>query len=471
MAEYDINTKKKKFVDLDAAGIYGATPTGGVLTTKYAKSYGNDIGIPNQSNKASPEELDTLASKLKQKSIEPLPENDSVVNSEVALEAPAAPVGAVENPAEVAKRGQVAVAKAATSGNPNEPLIPQQAKKYLDSLEGLKNQYAPSAPEHTQRTLSEAIERASDLYQNQASKNEWLEVAQILGRAGAQFAAAQSGMAHGGQYGHNMAALDPGAGIDYNARTDRAARDRAQSVNEAKDLATSDRQSTEDLNKSDQFKYGAAKDYAHEGLSTVMKARADQVVERGQDRRAAQALQADMDKDARHTADTTLQDLKIQQATAQKKLDRAMTMSNQILAEDEIDGKTVKKFNASNPGIAGDAGINLSDVSSDIDKAQDKFHFWNTDEKKAAAKKVLMDYIRPLKDDVDRIAQQKQSLSRGGKTVPTEISAASPAPVSPPQSLASTFNDAQIQNYATTHRMNPIEARKYLESTGMTYQK
>lgn len=72
---------------------------------------------------------------------------------------------------------------------------------------------AAASPEAVDRFKQER-DRAYELYDKAKTRNEWLEVAQILGQAFTQFGAAQAGM----RTGRNMAGLQI-PGIDYGART------------------------------------------------------------------------------------------------------------------------------------------------------------------------------------------------------------------------------------------------------------
>lgn len=84
------------------------------------------------------------------------------------------------------------------------------------AIEEAKGQ--PKQPEALDR-FKEQRDRAYDLYEKAKTRNEWLEVAQLLGQAFTQYAAAQAGM----RSGRPMAGLQIPS-IDYGARTEREAR-------------------------------------------------------------------------------------------------------------------------------------------------------------------------------------------------------------------------------------------------------
>ncbi len=296
----------------------------------------------------------------------------------------------------VTKRGQQSIAKEATSGNPHTPLDSPAAQSYLTDLGALSEKYAPSAPPETQKSLADAVSKANELYKAQANKNEWLEVAQILGRAGAQYAAAQAGMANGGQYGRNMAALDPGAGIDYNARTERAARDRAQSVNEAKDLATTERQNYEDAQKSGAHKYEASKDYLHQGLGAALKEEADRTSEKNANERAARAVTGEDLRDARAIRAAKLHELDIEQKAAGEEDAARKAIANQFLTAGDMSGKSLKKLQETQPQLAAKAGVDLQAVANQMEQQETVRPKWmggKSGEEETAGKRSILDAI------------------------------------------------------------------------------
>lgn len=100
------------------------------------------------------------------------------------------------------------------------PEIIQDYKNLANSEE-----FKVNAPEYTQKSLQDSIRKAEELYDKKATRNEWLEVAQTLSNALAQFGAAST--AAKGQSG----VIDPTKfNIDYGRRTDRALGEMQQQV-------------------------------------------------------------------------------------------------------------------------------------------------------------------------------------------------------------------------------------------------
>jgi hypothetical protein len=82
------------------------------------------------------------------------------------------------------------------------------------------------APESLREMLRRGQEKAEELYQKRADRSDWMELAQILTRAGAQFAGAQQGM----RTGRDMSGLQFGPGVDFEGRRERAFREYQQQL-------------------------------------------------------------------------------------------------------------------------------------------------------------------------------------------------------------------------------------------------
>lgn len=109
------------------------------------------------------------------------------------------------------------------------PMDNSKSETILKRLLSLQEQAAKAgASPKTQQSLREALTAAKEKYNTEATKNEWLEVAQLMGHALAQFGGAAAGGSRA-----NMANLDFGPGIDYSKRTERALEERRQAEREA----------------------------------------------------------------------------------------------------------------------------------------------------------------------------------------------------------------------------------------------
>jgi hypothetical protein len=91
-----------------------------------------------------------------------------------------------------------------------------EVKSATDRIDALIASYKPSDPSDVSN-FSEAEEEAKRLYQEKASRNEWLSLADKIGQSLVRLNAANQGLARGVDMSH----VDLGQGIDWDKQTDR----------------------------------------------------------------------------------------------------------------------------------------------------------------------------------------------------------------------------------------------------------
>lgn len=123
---------------------------------------------------------------------------------------------------------------------PKDRTVAEIIKAHTDLLNNPK--FQAEAPPETKQQIEESRQKAYDLYQDRANKAEWGEVAQTIGRALAQYGAAQEGM----RSGQNMGGINFGPGIDFEKRIDRYGKDYERQAAAGKDSAEATRQSWAD---------------------------------------------------------------------------------------------------------------------------------------------------------------------------------------------------------------------------------
>lgn len=332
--------------------------------------------------------------------------------------------------ASVVQRGQQKIAEAASSGNPEQPLDSAAAQHYMDQLAQLNAQYAPTAAPQSKQALSDAIEKANQLYKDQANKNEWLEVAQLLGRAGAQFAGAQAGMSNGGHYGRNMAGLDSGPGIDYGARTERAAKDREHAVRSAQDMSEAERKDIEDENKQKALKFTGAREANEKGLQAALREEEIRRQESGDEKRLGRSLKAEDDRSSREIQRQNLRDLEISEKDTRGKLAAAMTLAGSQDIADDLSSRDASKLQAKYGDMAGKAGIDLNAVSKEAeqipetDKSFLGIGYKGKDPE--AGHKALMAHVQKIKDELAQIRARKQNILSGNSSSPEASATTAP---------------------------------------------
>lgn len=236
----------------------------------------------------------------------------------------------------------------------------QKSRSYVDKLEDIANdpQYARGAPPETQSTLQQAIADAKDLYERRASQNEWLEVAQNLGRAVTQFGAAQAGLHTGGR-GANMANIDMGQPVDYNARTERAFREYQQDIKNAENSAGAERQSWLDSAAQKKDEYDKLAGAYKEGASVYDTQARTLAGELAANARAARAEKAQSAREARQLRQMNAQELDRQEKSLVEQIRNGQELANELQSEGDLSSKSADKLKEKYGAVAAKAGVDL----------------------------------------------------------------------------------------------------------------
>ncbi len=316
----------------------------------------------------------------------------------------------------------------------------KSSQEYLDEYKALSDdpQYAASVPDDTRQSLKDAIARAEQAYNDKASKNEWLEVAQMLGRAGAQFAAATSGAASSGKA--DLSNLNFGAGIDYGARTDRAFREYQQGLRNATDEESMNRQLRMDTDSQRKDEFGRKKDYLKEAINTAQSREGDEeryrrTVELEQSR-ATREKKNDDDRAKRESAREEAAMLKLQEKDLQNQLkeakseeQNAKTAASMISTLDDLSPKSVQKLESQLPGTLGKAGITPQDLAAIEQEATEKGFLWNSIDKNKRNDLIQQriiekkqEHIGNLRQALDTLLQRRQKAEAdlGSKETPQD---------------------------------------------------
>lgn len=351
------------------------------------------------------------------------------------------------------------------SKNSGAPAVPKK-KSYVEQMQDLAGDstYAIGQPTDNRATLQEAIDKATEAYDGQANTNDWAEVGQMLGKAAAQYAAAQSGMAKGGTHGSNMGGLDTGPSIDYGARTDRAFRKYQQTIKNAQDLNAADKtqfQESEAAKKQsferrqEPLKLGAQSE--REDARTAASERTNQARIQEQQGREDRTRQ-------QHNTDQQVRDTQLDEREIQKQLQNGQTLLANEEVLDDLSSKDASKLQAKYGAAAGAAGIDMAQVKQnaeamkEIDKSILGFSYKGKDPDRY--KKALRTEIQKIQQNLEQVRSQKKQLLGGGQRSPEAPSSSK---------SAQTINDAQLQAYATQYKMTVDAARDYLQKQGFQY--
>ncbi len=352
------------------------------------------------------------------------------------------------------------------------PPVPKK-KSYVQQWQDISAnpQYAIGKPEDTRSTLQQAISRASDLYNKEAGTNDWAEVGQLLGKAAAQYAGAQSGMANAGKYGRNMGALDTGPSIDYGARSDRSFRKYQQTVRNAQDLNAANKDQFNENEQAKRLSFERQAEPLKAGAQFEREASREGSRERIADAQESRKLSKEDRDRQQHVNDLDLKDVQGEEKTIADRLKNAETLKGNDEVIDDLSNKDASKLSAKYGAVAGMAGIDLAQVKQEaeaapqVDKSILGFSYKGKDPD--AYKKALQTHIDSIKNDLDAIRAKKQQLIHGS----SQPSSSQPPQQSPaPAAEQKTITSAQLQQYANQYKMTPEAARQYLESHGYKLQ-
>ncbi len=258
-------------------------------------------------------------------------------------------------------------------------------------------QYQTQVPSSTRESLKKALDKAEQLYDQKTNRNDWLEVAQTVGNALSQFGAANSG----------AGPINPGPGINYQARNERAGQEYGRAVAKEKDLNQADRQQFEDKYKYNKDQFGNQESVLKTELSVADKAEADKRARDLAQIKADQQDKADAARDNRtdkqlrtqeniarnrddasikreemrqrlreqneerknsktsdiqskKERDAELKDIQAQEKSLSNQLNQAIGISNDLISSPDVSKKNREKVRSKLGERSGKAGVDLT---------------------------------------------------------------------------------------------------------------
>jgi hypothetical protein len=179
-------------------------------------------------------------------------------------------------------------------------------------------------------------DKAEELYDKARSRNEWLEVAQTLAAAIAQFGAAQSGLASG------VAARMPAVAMtDYGARTGRSERDLERKLRNIEQDASAKERASKEKTGTEEF-------------NIRMQLEQEKLRERQAEKQIAAGRETAEDRQIRSLR---AGDIRSQIKNKEEELQFAKEFANQLAKEDDMSSKTLDKLQAKLPGLQSKAGV------------------------------------------------------------------------------------------------------------------
>lgn len=368
--------------------------------------------------------------------------------------------------------------------NPNalaKQLQRPESKDYLDQLDQLSTdpQYNRGVPDDSRKTLQDAIANAKSAYEAKVNQNEWLDVAQTLGRAVAQFGAAQAGTRGGNKA--DMSQLNMGQPIDYNQRSNRAFQEYNQDLKNVGDTDAINRQQFADTAANKKEEYQRRAGYLDQALKSArehenlesQETRTDSREKArvaSEDRRMEQSDKRAGEREAQANKRMDLGDINKQEGELQKKLQAARSLANTVATDDDLHKKSKDKIAEKYGAISAQAGID-PDVLRQIGEQSKDEGFLGTGifrgEDKEKKTKLLNDQvIAPIKNMLDAIQARKKELIRGrsGAAQPAEDTAPAPEVSNSPKTVKIQAPDGSVAEVPAD------KAQKYISKGGKVIQ-
>lgn len=339
---------------------------------------------------------------------------------------------------------------------------------YVQQYEDLLKdpQYTQHAPTTDRQSLQQAIDAAKDTYNKQKNTNEWLDVAQMLGRAGTQFAASKAGKANN----VDMSNLNFGPGIDYNARTNRNFDEYKSAIGTAQDLDRADRQNVLENNavkqsefqrKSGMLEKAADREERNSEANLRDKAvdRRLDTSEAGQNKRAAAAAAAQAAENERLRNQIHARSLESDIKDTKRDLqDSAAAIP--AMAEEISGDESPKELAAFRNKHARELGsLDPQDIADAQKQATAPGRFFGTNFDKDKFQQALSDKVRQKKGaELTNLRQALDKLTSGSPPTPATPVAQTPQ--------GKSMTTVDLQKYADLHKISTGDAQKYLESQG-----
>lgn len=391
---------------------------------------------------------------------------------------------------------------------------PTSAQQALDNLRqyALSKEQSGAVPPAKAAQLHQALDHAEQLYTENTNRNNWLEVAQGLAHAVAQFGAAQWGKAANARsrYGVDMSGLPSTNVVDYAKRNeqetqgyglrsraameeeraarddyrdriaaeDRAARPAQDYLNEAyRGLSTREDQDRRDSLARD---LNQATIGSHYGIAAMADSRARAAAEAREERDARR----EQEREDRTLYGSQVRDVgkSLQDVVSQKQA------TNQLIDElsrEDLSGRDQEKIATKFGPLAAKAGISIEQARTVVSDIQDKQPSWYQSGKGDSPEQIRAKAFQTLQPDLERrlqeLQQRRDQLSNSPRPITTSsrptITSSSQTTVPRDTTSSSetvpatrTLSSKDVEDYARAHYPSDPQgvdkARQYLTSQG-----
>lgn len=402
---------------------------------------------------------------------------------------PALPASAA-SPRETALTPQAATAP--TAPVLDAPPSETEVRSILDQIRSAKRETATPA---SYEMYQQAEDRAKELYESKANRDEWLSLAEKIGQSLIRLNAANQGLKHG----VDLSGVNLGPGVDWESRANRYGRELDRELQQAKEGRVGARQLSQDeqrrldtdyedrlaaLNKQYDFaksKYGqevsAAEQQRREESMAERADRSARERESAADRRAreadARAARRDEQQQSAFETRENLKQLSAEERDAQKQLEARQTLINQLQREDDFSNRGKERLRSKYGELAGKAGLDLDSLMTNLEEQETLLPSWlggkSAEAEKQAKKEILGSKISETRNMLDALRKRRQALIGGQKEgaprteeLPSSLSSSTQEPTA-----KGTLSQEDLAAYAAQHfNGNIAGAKKFLEDQG-----
>lgn len=308
-----------------------------------------------------------------------------------------------------------------------------------------------SSPSYDGDSLKKALDEAKKLYKEESSRNEWLELAQVLARAGVQFAAAATGGDRA-----NMSNLNFGPGIDYTGRTERARKDYQQEAENIEKQSNLQRQKEQDENRLNEKDTDRDLDIDKLELDSIEneKNRANQrhlagIKDKGSDADDWRARQLEFQQ-WKEDVDNADKDYTRSNSLAENRVALAALVSQM----DDASPKALAKLEEKSPGIFQKAGVTPAQIEAITKDATKKGILWDSMDPAKRNELIQQKLVEPVQAQTSNLKQILDDLKQRRRS-------SVPAPTQ-----QAPARDPKIEQYAQQNKLPYEKAEAILKSRG-----
>lgn len=362
-----------------------------------------------------------------------------------------------------------------SAAKPSDSGIRDAMAKYEEASAKLKDRNVDTSD------IDQQISDARAMYKSKADRNEWLELAQLIGRGLINLGA----YAEGTKTGRLIAPGSETPMIDYGKRTDRAAEEfgreaslaeksRQHRIDQAREQRLGDQESLQPMKEG----VRAAEDKYKSDIS-VYNNTLDNIVRAGvEEERNRRSLESDAKRGDAEATRQLMQErrLEVQAALADNK--EAASEMKQLSMQSDSSAQYIAAILADRPKdaarLAPKSAVTEDEIAAAREQAEKEVDpgLWTSKEEEAQiAAKTQATLLSKIQNKVSELRARKAVNDQRIRTGSTASSAAEQiGKQTQPETATKTATKEQLQAYMSQYKMDEQSARQYLQQQGYTVE-